>query len=470
MTETLYDQVPYPGSAYPQAHPDRLATIATLFGMSPPDVGTCRVLELGCGTGEHLVPMAAGLPKAQFLGIDLSPRQIEAATLASQRLGLTNLDLQVADIRSLGNHIGIFDYIIAYGVYSWVDQEVQEKLLQIMSNHLQPHGVGLVAYNTRPGWHMFEMVRDMMIFDTRDVQDPLAKVTRARQYLDYISRSSQVADDVYAAWLMEVEYYLSTAPDAYVLHDLLEEINEPLFFFQFMERAQKHKLQFLGEANYASMVVDNFPDHVLKVLRQEEDDRLHIEQCMDFLRNKKFRSTLLCHQQRTLTIPPKKALIRSFSFSCSFDPGEKEGEFRSRDGHIIIVRDAEQRELMEWLFETKPQWYTFDELAQKLNQEDLLELLQLCLNTSSLYFHLRQPTWHPAVSELPRATGVALLQAELGNQVTNLRHEALEISDDERTLLLKLDGNSKLAELTEELDLDVNRLVKRICHLALLEG
>jgi hypothetical protein len=34
---TAYDRVPYPGHPFPQPHPDRLATVATLFGLCHPD-------------------------------------------------------------------------------------------------------------------------------------------------------------------------------------------------------------------------------------------------------------------------------------------------------------------------------------------------------------------------------------------------------------------------------------------------
>ena len=53
---TAYDRIPYPAGSYPQSHPDRLATLATLFGMDPPDIRACRVLELGCADGSNLAP------------------------------------------------------------------------------------------------------------------------------------------------------------------------------------------------------------------------------------------------------------------------------------------------------------------------------------------------------------------------------------------------------------------------------
>src|SRR5215207_3165377 len=74
---TPYDQVIYPGNPVPQSHPDRLATLATLYGMRPAPVPHCRVLELGCGIGGNLTALACQWPDSAFVGIDLSARSIE---------------------------------------------------------------------------------------------------------------------------------------------------------------------------------------------------------------------------------------------------------------------------------------------------------------------------------------------------------------------------------------------------------
>src|SRR5262249_35039176 len=73
---TTYDDLPYTPNAFAQSHPDRLATIATLLGLEAPRVDRARVLELGCGAGGNLIPMAEGLPEAKFIGVDLSERQV----------------------------------------------------------------------------------------------------------------------------------------------------------------------------------------------------------------------------------------------------------------------------------------------------------------------------------------------------------------------------------------------------------
>ena len=93
LTQSVYDQVPYPSLSYSQSHPDRLATVATLLGMSPTPVNRCRVLELGCASGGNLIPMAYGLPESDFVGIDNSARQIAEGQAMVKTLGLKNVTL-----------------------------------------------------------------------------------------------------------------------------------------------------------------------------------------------------------------------------------------------------------------------------------------------------------------------------------------------------------------------------------------
>ena len=54
-------EVPALSASFPQCHPDRLATLATLFGMKPAPPEHCRVLEIGCASGGNLIPLAEAL-------------------------------------------------------------------------------------------------------------------------------------------------------------------------------------------------------------------------------------------------------------------------------------------------------------------------------------------------------------------------------------------------------------------------
>jgi tRNA G46 methylase TrmB len=83
-----------------QTHPDRLATLATLFGLRPAPPQRCRVLELGCGDGGNLIPMALALPDASFVGVDAAPKAIARGQGVVAELGLANVTLEARRSRS----------------------------------------------------------------------------------------------------------------------------------------------------------------------------------------------------------------------------------------------------------------------------------------------------------------------------------------------------------------------------------
>src|SRR5262245_356244 len=126
-----YEEAPYPSAAFPGMHPDTLATTAQLWGMRPAPIEKCRFLEIGSGTGENLLAMAAALPQSHFVGVDLSPGQTAFARELASQLGLANVTLHAGDIREIGGELGEFDYIGAHGVYSWCPPEVQNAILAL---------------------------------------------------------------------------------------------------------------------------------------------------------------------------------------------------------------------------------------------------------------------------------------------------------------------------------------------------
>jgi SAM-dependent methyltransferase len=122
---TSYDEVPYSNNVFSDTHPDCLATLATLLGMRPAPADQCRVLELGCGTGANLIPMAQDLPGSRFLGIDLSTRQVAMGQQVVRDLGLTNIELRPLSILDVGEDFGRFDYILCHGLSRGVKETLE---------------------------------------------------------------------------------------------------------------------------------------------------------------------------------------------------------------------------------------------------------------------------------------------------------------------------------------------------------
>ena len=97
MRPNSYDQLPYPTRSHPVAHVRKLEAVATLMGMHPQPVSNCRVLELGCAAAWNLIPQTMEFPQSDFVGVDLSERQINQGRSIIATLGLDNSKAQ-ADV------------------------------------------------------------------------------------------------------------------------------------------------------------------------------------------------------------------------------------------------------------------------------------------------------------------------------------------------------------------------------------
>src|ERR1700683_5021491 len=122
-----YDQFPYKSLPFRESRPDALAVIATVMGMNPAPADRCRVLELGCSSGGNLIPLAEQFPNSQFLGLDFSANELAGGQAAIAQLGLPNIQLEQRDIQDSHEELGQFDFIVAHGVFSWVEPAVQDR-------------------------------------------------------------------------------------------------------------------------------------------------------------------------------------------------------------------------------------------------------------------------------------------------------------------------------------------------------
>ena len=136
---TSYDAVPYESYPFATTHISHLHMLGRLHGMAPVDYRRCRVLELGGAAGGNLIPMAMDFPDSEFLGIDLSARQIEAGKVHVANLGLKNIELRTASIMDVGADYGQFDYIICADVLEHLRAPLE--LLKECHARLAPGGM-----------------------------------------------------------------------------------------------------------------------------------------------------------------------------------------------------------------------------------------------------------------------------------------------------------------------------------------
>src|SRR5687768_9842363 len=79
--------------------------------------GAERVLDVGCGDGYVTRLIAARVPAGSVLGVDPSPRMIEAARTADDRL--TNVSFKVGDVTTM-TFGPDFDLVVSFNALHWV--------------------------------------------------------------------------------------------------------------------------------------------------------------------------------------------------------------------------------------------------------------------------------------------------------------------------------------------------------------
>lgn len=474
---TKYDEVPYASYPYANTQPERLYTIGKLFGMQPVDFRACKVLELGCASGGNIIPMATLFPESTFVGIDLSEVQIKQGKEQIETLGLKNITLKTMSITDINTKFGKFDYIIAHGILSWVPKNVQDKIFEICSKNLTKNGIAYISYNTLPGWNAIRSIREMMLFHTNNFAKPEDKVREARLLLKFITEANAGNKTPYAQGIDAEIETLNECEDSYLLHDHLEDTNEPFYFHQIAERASDSSLQYLGDVAIASMFVGNFEEKTAGILSACSADVIKTEQYMDFIRNRRFRSTLFCHKDIVLNRNLKPDCLEDFYLVSQLKANEnlheidlssqKEVVINFNNGAILKTANPAVVLAIKILTAQKNKPIAtkellnkvFDTIGSSINKEVarqviLDQLLRLVL-ADAIGISSHPGNFITELSEKPKASELARYQAARNGWITNQKSEKNNIDLFNRVLIQYLDGNN-------DFDTILDRMVKHV--------
>lgn len=368
VQQTIYSELGYKSMPFPYTTPATLEAYAALVGVSAPNPKTARVLELGATYGGNIISQALFNPDATFVGIELSQEQVEKGNEVIANAGLTNVSLIQSDIASIGSEIGTFDYIIAHGVYSWVDDGVKDALLRLIDEHLVEDGIAYVSYNTYPGWHTMDEVRQLMMFSNRDKAqfNHKEKVLHGKtigsivgsQILKYDNlkeRNSKFLGALRSV-MQKDEYYVG--------HDHLEPNNDPVYFYQFNDHLEAHKLAYLCDADLTLSMVRSFDADIADTLdKLALNDHVAQEQYLDFMLDTTFRKSIICKAKHAESVTydmgnpelvnsvPMRTIINSFTYTILFNE-EALSMFENdivRDTFQSIIKDGGQFNMIEAL-------------------------------------------------------------------------------------------------------------------------
>ena len=297
-----YDELRYYSKPFSYTSIALLEGNATLWGLTPPALKGAKVLELGSSFGGNLISQAVYYPDTEFVGIDLADSQITQGNEIIKSMGLTNIHLETKNILDITPEFGMFDYIIVHGIYSWVPENVKNKILEVCRKNLTPNGIAYISYNTYPGWKNREVARDIMLYANKYTQNlPLSEQTRrGKAVVQLFSDAIKSIESEKSKNQSRIENFdgIQTKGEHYVAHEYLEYHNNPLYLNQFVDSLHQHQLAYIGDTDFQLSYISWMPQHLRDMINQlSETDYVAREQCLDYLYDVAFRRSLLCHNK-----------------------------------------------------------------------------------------------------------------------------------------------------------------------------
>ena len=289
--------------------------------------------------------------------------------------------------------------------------------------------------------------------------------------LNFVARSASPQDGLHAQYLREVNRKLDKHQDSYLFHEYLEDQNHPVFFHEFVAHAASAGMRYISTAQFRTEEARLSADFQ-QVIGRLGSDIVRREQYIDFVLNRTFRNSLLCHAGLSTYEGPRPDAVRSLRLSALGQPenpsldlhSEAHEPFMTMYGARVMVNEPLIKAALLVLYRLWPRSTVFEELwtaaLDCLGQsEATVGVDRASFATSLLQCHLLllvdlhtcDPSIATVPGERPRTTALALRDAARGERVISLRNYTAVLEDIDRLVLALLDGTRDRAALVEDL-------------------
>ncbi|MDO4690607.1 MAG: methyltransferase regulatory domain-containing protein [Fusobacterium sp.] len=398
IVEKQYNEVPYMSKSFYYTLPEKQKTVLQLLGFETPELKNARILEIGCSFGGNIIPFAIAHPNAEIIGIDLAEVQVNEGNNIIKFLGLDNIKLIHKNIMDFDESYGKFDYIICHGVFSWVIEEVQNKILEIIKTQLSDNGSAVISYNTYPGWKNVDILRDIMQFRIESLNkngnqiESYEKVRYGKGAIEFLEKFSFLSEYTKAmvADIKEKDAY-------YILHEYFEASNTPLYLYDFNKKLLKYDLFHVVDSDISrSFPIFSDPQVEISVENECAGDHIVREQYYDYLLNRQFRVSIVTHlknkEKINLTKMVKIDSLNKLNIRGYFQKNE-EGKY-IREGNVLV---DELNEIIENLNVAFPNTISIESLAKKLNTDENFyqRIMQLIYSKTIEFFSEKIEIYKP---------------------------------------------------------------------------
>jgi Predicted methyltransferase regulatory domain/Methyltransferase domain len=310
----------YTADFYRETAPSHMAFAALTIGRSPGRaLHPKRMLELGSGQGFGLSLLAAANPDIAFEGYDFNPehvantsRLIEGAALAN----VTVLEIGFEEAAANGGDNDL-DVIALHGIFSWVARPVQDAIVAITRQRLQPNGLAYISYNCMPGWAPLAPIRQVMVEVKR--RNPGRSERQLALALDLITKLRRGNAAYFAANPAAGQHLdaMLKLDHVYLAHEYLDGHWDLFQFSEVAARMSEAKLSYLASATIPENLDQYAVPENLQPLLAQTDDPMLKETIRDFAANKRFRRDLFARGSATLIGGEHRRILSELSFTLA---------------------------------------------------------------------------------------------------------------------------------------------------------
>lgn len=272
--------------------------------------------DLGCGQGLSTNVFASCHPEGQFHGIDFNAAHIQGARGLASQAKLENVTFWEASFDDLGRlDLPEFDFITLHGVYSWVNSDNRNKIIDFIRCKLKVGGVVYVSYNCLPGWSPNAPIRQLLISCADMASDNLAEQINAS--IDFVGRLKSLNIAYFSNNPSANAFFdaLCKLPKEYLAHEYFNDNWVQFYHADVVKDFAQANMAFVGSAS----VADNLDS--LRFSSEEQqllngvDDPVLKETVKDFAVNQQFRRDVFTKGRECLLPVARRELVSRCRFA-----------------------------------------------------------------------------------------------------------------------------------------------------------
>jgi SAM-dependent methyltransferase len=312
--------VGYTAGFYRETAPIHMAFAALSIGRSPGRaLHPKRMLELGFGQGFGLALLAAANPDVVFEGYDFNPEHVANARRLIEGAGLANVMVSETGFEEAAARGGDndLDVIALHGIFSWVARPIQDAIVAIVRQRLQPDGLAYVSYNCMPGWAPLAPIRQVMVEVKR--RNPGRSERQLALALQLITSLKQGNAAYFAANPAAAQHLdaMLKLDRVYLAHEYLDEHWDLFQFSDVAARMSEAKLSYVASATLPENLDQYAVPQDLQLLLAQTDDPVLKETIRDFAANKRFRRDLFARGNAALTASEHRRTLSELTFALA---------------------------------------------------------------------------------------------------------------------------------------------------------